>query len=370
MSGFDPAAAVRTLGRGGGEYLDVKNRLLWLRTVDPDATIETEHIELTDRSAIFRASIRLTAGGSATGYGSETASDFGDFIEKAETKAIGRALGALGFGTQFALELDDDRKGLADAPIRADVPALAQRRPAGRPDAPRCEPDPRPNPVEQARARHAANDYERPATQRQIRFVEAIGREAGLTVAGLIQRFGPLERLTVRTAAEAIDALQAMRAGAEPVTDRMTPRDREDAPRIDARTGFVHPPEPVDLDAERAERMARDRDPEPPAPTPINRPAAPGDRTDDGGIDAGRAIWITDQLTRKGLADAERTLKLYVVARGWGDVGPRGGLPSRNSLRASWFEQARRRLANDPDELLAEISDAARAVAATLSSPE
>ncbi|HKG29607.1 MAG TPA: hypothetical protein VKB01_10775, partial [Thermomicrobiales bacterium] len=37
----------------------------------------------------------------ATGYGSETASDFPDFIEKAETKAIGRALNALGYGAQF-----------------------------------------------------------------------------------------------------------------------------------------------------------------------------------------------------------------------------------------------------------------------------
>src|SRR3546814_7260726 len=43
----------------------------------------------------------------ATGYGSETPKDFGDYIEKAETKAIGRALGALGFGTQFTDDFDE-----------------------------------------------------------------------------------------------------------------------------------------------------------------------------------------------------------------------------------------------------------------------
>ena len=51
--------------------------------------------------AIFKATVTLPTGGKATGYGSETASDFPDFIEKAETKAIGRALNALGYGAQF-----------------------------------------------------------------------------------------------------------------------------------------------------------------------------------------------------------------------------------------------------------------------------
>ncbi len=48
----------------------------------------------------------LPSGGRATGYGSEAQGDFADYIEKAETKAIGRALAALGYGTQFALDFD------------------------------------------------------------------------------------------------------------------------------------------------------------------------------------------------------------------------------------------------------------------------
>nr|MBA3451006.1 hypothetical protein [Chloroflexia bacterium] len=101
--GFDPTPYIRQLrGRGGGaDYLDVKWRLLWLRTEHPDAEIVTELVQHDPQMAIFKATVTVPTGGKATGYGSETASDFPDFIEKAETKAIGRALNALGYGAQF-----------------------------------------------------------------------------------------------------------------------------------------------------------------------------------------------------------------------------------------------------------------------------
>src|SRR5437762_8099000 len=63
-----------------------------LKKKHPDAQIATEHISITDSAAIFRAVVSIPNGGSATGYGSQTAADLGDFIEKAETKAIRRAL--------------------------------------------------------------------------------------------------------------------------------------------------------------------------------------------------------------------------------------------------------------------------------------
>lgn len=108
-SRFDPTPYMRQLrGRGGGgEYLDVKWRLLWLRREHPDAEIVTEHVRIEDSLAIFKATVTLPTGGKATGYGSETAGDFGDFIEKAETKAIGRALNALGYGAQFSEREDE-----------------------------------------------------------------------------------------------------------------------------------------------------------------------------------------------------------------------------------------------------------------------
>src|SRR5687768_5882699 len=106
---FDPTPYLRQLrGRNGGQdYLDVKWRLLWLRREHPDAAIVTEHVQIDPTIAIFKATVSLPTGGKATGYGSETAGDFGDFIEKAETKAIGRALRALGFGAPNS-EADDE----------------------------------------------------------------------------------------------------------------------------------------------------------------------------------------------------------------------------------------------------------------------
>lgn len=124
----------------GQDYLEVKWRLLWLRTEHPDAIIESELVKLdttigrvfnkntqayeeqeTER-AIFRATISIPGRGSATSYGSETRTDFEDFIEKAETKAFGRALAALGFGTQFcddmAMVNPDGSPHVVDAPVR------------------------------------------------------------------------------------------------------------------------------------------------------------------------------------------------------------------------------------------------------------
>lgn len=121
--GFDPTPYMRQLrGRGGAqEYLDVKWRLLWLRREHPDAEIVTEHVKIDETSAIFKATVSVPSGGRATGYGSETAGDFGDFIEKAETKAIGRALNALGYGAQFA-EGDEE-----PAPPAANRPPMQSR---------------------------------------------------------------------------------------------------------------------------------------------------------------------------------------------------------------------------------------------------
>jgi hypothetical protein len=85
----------------GKDYLEVKWRLLWLRTEHPDAIITTDIAAHEDGFALFKAMVQIPGGGSATGWGSETVTDFQDYLEKAETKALGRALAALGYGTQF-----------------------------------------------------------------------------------------------------------------------------------------------------------------------------------------------------------------------------------------------------------------------------
>ncbi|MGC4191399.1 MAG: hypothetical protein QM589_09565 [Thermomicrobiales bacterium] len=116
-SAFDPSRYLTKVK--GSDYLEVKWRLVWLRDQHPDATIETDLVAHSGNQAIFRAQVTLPSGASASGWGSEDVSTFPNYIEKAETKAIGRALAALGFGTQFC---DDMVYGAAeghvvDAPV-------------------------------------------------------------------------------------------------------------------------------------------------------------------------------------------------------------------------------------------------------------
>ena len=127
---------------GAADYLPVQWRLVWFREQCPNGTIDTEEVEVdldreaeeegyawnseTRRSekivkrargyARFRAVVTDGKGGRATGTKSEIAASFPDFIEKAETGAIGRALAALGYGTQFAPELNEEHR-IVDAPV-------------------------------------------------------------------------------------------------------------------------------------------------------------------------------------------------------------------------------------------------------------
>ena len=122
---FNPSDHLIPIRKNGPpDYLPVAWRLVWLRDQHPAALIETQHIELDlERNhAIFRATVTIPDGGTATGYGSETARDFGDFIEKAETKAIGRALAALGFGTQFTGDELAEGERIVDSPVQRSVP--------------------------------------------------------------------------------------------------------------------------------------------------------------------------------------------------------------------------------------------------------
>lgn len=108
----------------GREYLEVKYRLVWFREDHPDWSIETELISVTDVSAYARATIRDEKGRIiATSHKFESVQGFPDFIEKAETGAIGRALALIGYGTQFCADELDEGSRIVDAP----VPARANR---------------------------------------------------------------------------------------------------------------------------------------------------------------------------------------------------------------------------------------------------
>lgn len=120
---FDPIGKLIKV-KGGQLYLQVRDRLIWIRSEHPEARIETYLINYypDNEMWVVRAEVRilLDNGSEAigTGHGQETERDFSaGALEKAETKAIGRALATLGYGTQFALEMDEG--SLADAPAAA-----------------------------------------------------------------------------------------------------------------------------------------------------------------------------------------------------------------------------------------------------------
>jgi hypothetical protein len=102
------------------DYLEVKWRLCWFRDRYPHGTIETTEVcvDLERGYARYKAIVADGQGGTATGYGTETQADFGDYCERAETRAIGRALAALGIGTPFVGQDLTEGDHVADAPVR------------------------------------------------------------------------------------------------------------------------------------------------------------------------------------------------------------------------------------------------------------
>jgi len=144
-----------TISLQGKEYLPVAARVKWFRTVHPSGTIETNEVIVDlDRPfskgggkvygyARFHATVR-DADGRILGQGTktETAANFFDYVEKAETGSIGRALAAAGFGTEIDQELDEGR--VVDSPREKphprgqSAPRVASQRPSegGTPPSP------------------------------------------------------------------------------------------------------------------------------------------------------------------------------------------------------------------------------------------
>jgi hypothetical protein len=101
------------------DYLEVKWRLCWFRDRYPHGIIETEElcVDLDRGYARYKARVTDGEGGSATGHGTETKADFADYCERAETRALGRALAALGIGTQFVGAELSEGEHICDAPV-------------------------------------------------------------------------------------------------------------------------------------------------------------------------------------------------------------------------------------------------------------
>ena len=98
------------------DYLPVAARIAWFRKDHPYWAIVTEIEHLADKAVVMKATIKDSVGSViATARKKETEAGFPDYIKKAETGAIGRALAMCGYGTLQAPEFDEQDR-LADAP--------------------------------------------------------------------------------------------------------------------------------------------------------------------------------------------------------------------------------------------------------------
>ena len=153
---FRPGIKDMVTVRGGGLYLPVRRRVGWMRgepDPHPDWTIDTIPEKIVEgtfkgskveggyariRANVFNSEGRLIATGTKTEYSER----FLDFVEKAETGAIGRALAVAGYGTEAAIDLDEglEKERIADAPVAAPgrpinitASSIPGVRPGGRP---------------------------------------------------------------------------------------------------------------------------------------------------------------------------------------------------------------------------------------------
>lgn len=93
----------------GKKYLDVRNRLVWFRHEHPQGSVQTEIISAAPpivKASIYDGENNLLATGHGTANAPKNGSTVvwsGREIEKAETAAIGRALGHAGYSTEDAM---------------------------------------------------------------------------------------------------------------------------------------------------------------------------------------------------------------------------------------------------------------------------
>jgi len=133
----------------GKAYLPARRRVQWFRgepVPHPDWTIDTEIVEhergkrvsptrVEGGYALVRANIFDEEGRLiATSVKSEFSENFMDFLEKAETGAIARALALCGYGTETAIDLDEGigetgEMRIADSPVaitRSEIPNVGR----------------------------------------------------------------------------------------------------------------------------------------------------------------------------------------------------------------------------------------------------
>ena len=214
------------------QYLPVAPRLQWFRDDYPMGEIKTtvKIVTLPDGGAAALARARVLVDGKQLGSGSGlcTPTMWTRWCEKAETTAVGRALAAAGYGTQFCGEDDWDEgapDGIVDSPVDrhpkvAAPPAASRGAPPMRQTASSSvqRSAPPSSSGNGASPRQQLNNGpqfpDRPATEPQIKAIYAIARGAKSMDDREIDewckaRFQKLPaELSRKEASEAIDAIR------------------------------------------------------------------------------------------------------------------------------------------------------------------
>lgn len=108
------------------DYLEAKWRLVWAKEEHPDWRIFPQvNLFPAGENSIPEAAlacVEIWEGDKllAKEFGYCEKKDFQRFVEKAITTALGRALALLGYGTQWAQELEEEliEEGLSDSPVQ------------------------------------------------------------------------------------------------------------------------------------------------------------------------------------------------------------------------------------------------------------
>lgn len=125
----------------GKPYLPVAGRIAIIRAESKPYSIKTTPLQINMEQgfAVFQAEVWLDGILLGMGTKQESKRDFPDFVEKAETGAIGRALAIAGFGTIYALQDFDEGERIVDTPVtvrQQAEPARPAPQPAQAPAAP------------------------------------------------------------------------------------------------------------------------------------------------------------------------------------------------------------------------------------------